>query len=135
MEDVKDALTQIGIAGMTVSEVKGSGRQKGHTGVYRGSEYSLEFPPKIKLKSLWRPIEFVKLSKPSSRRLGPGRSATGRFLCCRSNKQFELGPKNGVRPPFEASLGALSRFCEKLFPGARLCHFRPQATLKRPPNP
>jgi nitrogen regulatory protein P-II 1 len=50
MEDVKDALTQIGITGMTVSEVKGSGRQKGHTEVYRGSEYSLEFPPKIKFE-------------------------------------------------------------------------------------
>ena len=50
MEDVKDALTQIGIAGITVSEVKGSGRQKGHTEVYRGSEYSLEFPPKIKFE-------------------------------------------------------------------------------------
>jgi nitrogen regulatory protein P-II 1 len=49
-EDVKDALTRIGIAGMTVSEVKGSGRQKGHTEVYRGSEYSLEFPPKIKFE-------------------------------------------------------------------------------------
>ena len=44
MEHVKDALTQIGIAGITVSEVKGSGRQKGHTEVYRGSEYSPEFP-------------------------------------------------------------------------------------------
>jgi nitrogen regulatory protein P-II 1 len=50
MEDVKDALTQIGITGMTVSEVKGSGRQKGHPEVYRGSEYSLEFPPKIKFE-------------------------------------------------------------------------------------
>jgi nitrogen regulatory protein P-II 1 len=50
MEHVKDALTQIGIAGITVSEVKGSGRQKGHTEVYRGSEYSLEFPPKIKFE-------------------------------------------------------------------------------------
>jgi nitrogen regulatory protein P-II 1 len=50
MEDVKDALTQIGITGMTVSEVKGSGRQKGHTEIYRGTEYSLEFPPKIKFE-------------------------------------------------------------------------------------
>ena len=50
MEDVKDALTQIGITGMTVSEVKGSGRQKGHTEAYRGSEYSLEFPPKIRFE-------------------------------------------------------------------------------------
>jgi nitrogen regulatory protein P-II 1 len=50
MDDVKDALTQIGIMGMTVGEVKGCGRQKGHTEVYRGSEYSLQFPPKIKFE-------------------------------------------------------------------------------------
>ncbi len=44
MEDVKDALTEIGVEGMTVSEVKGFGRQKGHTEIYRGSEYTVDFP-------------------------------------------------------------------------------------------
>ena len=48
MEDVKDALAEIGIQGMTVAEVKGFGRQKGHTEVYRGSEYTVEFLPKVK---------------------------------------------------------------------------------------
>lgn len=46
LEAVKDALTAVGIAGMTVSEVKGFGRQKGHIEVYRGSEYSIDFRPK-----------------------------------------------------------------------------------------
>jgi nitrogen regulatory protein PII len=46
MEDVKDALTEIGINGMTVSEVKGFGRQKGHTDIYLGTEYTLDFLPK-----------------------------------------------------------------------------------------
>lgn len=49
LDAVKDALSEIGIAGMTVSEVKGFGRQKGHTEVYRGSEYQVDFLPKVKL--------------------------------------------------------------------------------------
>ncbi|MCU0783197.1 MAG: P-II family nitrogen regulator [Verrucomicrobia bacterium] len=50
LEEVKDALGEIGIEGMTVTEVKGFGRQKGHTEVYRGSEYTVDFLPKIKLE-------------------------------------------------------------------------------------
>ena len=49
LEEVKDALTGLGIEGMTVTEVKGFGRQKGHTELYRGSEYSVDFLPKIKI--------------------------------------------------------------------------------------
>ena len=50
LEDVKEALAGIGVTGMTVSEVKGFGRQKGHTEIYRGSEYTVDFLPKIKLE-------------------------------------------------------------------------------------
>jgi nitrogen regulatory protein P-II 2 len=50
LDDVRDALHQMGIAGMTVEEVKGYGRQKGHTELYRGAEYVVEFQPKIKLQ-------------------------------------------------------------------------------------
>ena len=50
LEDVKEALSSLGVAGMTVSEVKGFGRQKGHTEIYRGSEYTVDFLPKIKLE-------------------------------------------------------------------------------------
>lgn len=50
LEDVKDALAEIGIEGMTVVEVKGFGRQKGHTEIYRGSEYTVDFLPKIKIE-------------------------------------------------------------------------------------
>lgn len=50
LEDVKDALTEMGITGMTISEVKGHGRQAGHTELYRGAEYVVEFIPKIKLE-------------------------------------------------------------------------------------
>src|SRR5690554_7879820 len=50
LDDVREALSEIGIAGMTVSEVKGFGRQKGHTELYRGAEYMVDFLPKVKLE-------------------------------------------------------------------------------------
>ena len=50
LDDVREALTEIGITGMTVTEVKGFGRQRGHTEVYRGAEYAVDFLPKIKLE-------------------------------------------------------------------------------------
>ncbi len=50
LEDVKNALTQLGIKGMTVTEVRGFGRQKGHTEMYRGAEYTVDFVPKIKIE-------------------------------------------------------------------------------------
>ena len=52
LEEVKDALADIGVEGMTVTEVKGFGRQKGHTEIYRGSEYTVDFLPKIKLETV-----------------------------------------------------------------------------------
>ena len=50
LEEVKEALSEMGIEGMTVTEVKGFGRQKGHTEIYRGSEYTVDFLPKIKVE-------------------------------------------------------------------------------------
>jgi nitrogen regulatory protein P-II 1 len=50
LDEVKAALSQVGIEGMTVTEVKGFGRQKGHTEIYRGSEYSVDFLPKVKIE-------------------------------------------------------------------------------------
>jgi nitrogen regulatory protein PII len=52
LEDVKSALTAVHIEGMTITEVKGFGRQKGHTEVYRGSEYTVDFLPKIKIETV-----------------------------------------------------------------------------------
>ena len=52
LEEVKEALADIGIEGMTVSEVKGFGRQKGHTEIYRGSEYTVDFLPNVKLETV-----------------------------------------------------------------------------------
>ncbi|MDU9049301.1 MAG: P-II family nitrogen regulator [Candidatus Electrothrix sp. Rat3] len=50
LEDLKEALNELGIKGMTISEVKGFGRQKGHTEIYRGAEYKVDFIPKIKIE-------------------------------------------------------------------------------------
>jgi nitrogen regulatory protein PII len=52
LQDVKEALNEIGIQGMTVTEVKGFGRQKGHTEIYRGSEYTVDFLPKVKVEAV-----------------------------------------------------------------------------------
>jgi nitrogen regulatory protein P-II 1 len=50
LDDVKEALTELGIVGMTITEVRGFGRQKGHTELYRGSEYTIDFLPKVKVE-------------------------------------------------------------------------------------
>jgi len=52
LDDVKDALHEVGVSGITVAEVKGFGRQKGHTEIYRGSEYTVDFLPKIKIETV-----------------------------------------------------------------------------------
>lgn len=52
VDDVKDALKALGVQGMTVTEVKGFGRQKGHTEIYRGSEYTVDFLPKVKIETV-----------------------------------------------------------------------------------
>ncbi|MFL2903682.1 MAG: P-II family nitrogen regulator [Limisphaerales bacterium] len=52
LEEVKDALAEVGVVGMSVSEVKGFGRQKGHTEIYRGSEYTVDFLPKVKIETV-----------------------------------------------------------------------------------
>ncbi len=54
LDDVREALSEIGIAGMTVTEVKGFGRQKGHTELYRGAEYVVDFLPKVKIEVVVR---------------------------------------------------------------------------------
>ena len=61
LEDVKGALEQLGVLGMTVSEVQGYGRQKGHTEVYRGAEYTVEFLPKIRVDVLIDEIDVEKV--------------------------------------------------------------------------
>ena len=79
LDEVKEALHGIGIQGMTVTEVKGFGRQKGHTELYRGAEYVVDFLPKIKIEiAVQRRPGRQGRRRPSCRRPTPGASATAR---------------------------------------------------------
>ena len=78
LDEVKDALNDVGVLGLTVSEVKGYGRQKGHTELYRGAEYAVDFLPKIKIELIREDnllddvIESIK-SKAQTGRIGDGK--------------------------------------------------------------
>ena len=78
MDDVREALSDIGVTGMTVTEVKGFGRQKGHTELYRGAEYQVDFLPKVKLEvivaedMLDRVIEAIS-SQAKTGKIGDGK--------------------------------------------------------------
>jgi nitrogen regulatory protein P-II 1 len=61
LDEVKDAISELGIQGMTVSEVKGFGRQKGHTEIYRGAEYVVDFLPKIKIELVIKDEDVAKV--------------------------------------------------------------------------
>ena len=78
VDDVKEALRALGVQGMTVSEVQGFGRQRGHTEVYRGAEYTVDFVPKVKVEVLADDAERRASSTPSSPPPAPTRSVTGR---------------------------------------------------------
>jgi hypothetical protein len=95
VDDVKDALAKMGIAGMTVTEVRGHGKQKGHTAIYRGKEYNVSLLPKMEIESSCRTRARTTPSRPSSRRPGLVRSATAACSCCRYSKAiaFEPGEK------------------------------------------
>ena len=79
LDEVKDALTKAGIQGMTVEEVKGFGRQKGHTELYRGAEYSVDFLPKVKIQILVPDDKRRRLSRSSPIAPRQVRSAMGKF--------------------------------------------------------
>ena len=76
LDEVREALTEIGITGMTVTEVKGFGRQKGHTELYRGAEYVVDFLPKVQIMAACP----ILRQKRSAMRQTRERSETARFL-------------------------------------------------------
>ena len=91
MEDVKEALAEIGIEGMTVSEVKGFGRQKGHTEIYRGSEYTVDFLPKVKIEIVLTD-EQVSQSTSLPRQRRPEKSGMAKCSSVKSRRRFGSGP-------------------------------------------
>jgi nitrogen regulatory protein P-II 1 len=80
LDDVKEALGEIGIEGMTVSEVRGFGRQKGHSELYRGAEYVVEFHPKVKLELLVADDQAEKVSRALCDSAGTGKIGDGKIF-------------------------------------------------------
>ena len=80
LDEVKEALNAIGIAGMTVSEVKGFGRQKGHTELYRGAEYVVDFLPKIKLEVVVHDDMLAKVTDAIQSAANTGRIGDGKIF-------------------------------------------------------
>ena len=80
LDEVKDALTAIGVQGMTVTEVKGFGRQKGKTEMYRGSEYSITFVPKVRLEVLVPDGLIERAMKAASEAARTGRIGDGKIM-------------------------------------------------------
>lgn len=78
LDDVREALADCGVSGLTATEVKGFGRQKGHTELYRGAEYVVDFLPKIKLEIAFPTSSATRWSSRSPRSRTPAGSATGR---------------------------------------------------------
>jgi nitrogen regulatory protein P-II 1 len=95
LEQIKDALIRIGVEGMTVSEVRGHGRQKGHTETYRGREYGIDLLPKVKLELVLED----KLVDPAVDAIiehaATGKSGTGRYFT-RWRRPFVSGTGNGA---------------------------------------
>jgi nitrogen regulatory protein P-II 1 len=80
LEDVKEALAEVGIEGMTVSEVKGFGRQKGHTEIYRGSEYTVDFLPKVKFEIVVSDAAVEKCVSAISKAAKTGKIGDGKIF-------------------------------------------------------
>lgn len=80
LDDVKTAITEMGISGMTVSEVRGFGRQKGHTELYRGAEYQIDFIPKIKVELVVSAEQVEAVVSAVQREASTGRIGDGKIF-------------------------------------------------------
>jgi nitrogen regulatory protein P-II 1 len=90
LEDVKDALSEIGIQGMTATEVKGFGRQKGHTELYRGSEYTVDFLPKVKLEIIVKDEDADKVVEAIMQAARTGRIGDGKIFVTHVDKVVRI---------------------------------------------
>jgi len=80
LDEVKESLSSIGVQGMTVSEVKGFGRQKGHTELYRGAEYVVDFLPKVKLEIIVRDEQVAEVVETIEKAAKTGRIGDGKIF-------------------------------------------------------
>src|SRR5438128_3690553 len=105
LDSVRDALREIGVDGMTISEVRGHGRQKGHTEVYRGNEYTVDFLPKIKIETVLPDNRWTRPCRPSSKLREPEKSATARFSCPELTRPSESETRSEGTPPCRSASG------------------------------
>ncbi len=82
LEDVRAALSEIGVQGMTVTEVKGFGRQKGHTELYRGAEYVVDFLPKVKIEIAVEAVQVERVIETITRAARTGKIGDGKIFVC-----------------------------------------------------
>lgn len=90
LDEVKDALNEIGIQGMTVTEVKGFGRQKGHTELYRGAEYIVDFIPKIKIEIISTDALAPKIVDVIEKAARTGKIGDGKIFVCDVNEVVRI---------------------------------------------
>ena len=101
LEEVKDALGEIGIEGMTVSEVKGFGRQKGHTEIYRGSEYTVDFLPKIKMEIVVSDNEVEQAVATIVKAAKTGKIGDGKVFVSNIEEAVGFERKKKAKPQFD----------------------------------
>jgi nitrogen regulatory protein P-II 2 len=82
LEEVREALSSIGISGITVTEVKGFGRQKGHTELYRGAEYVVDFLPKVKLETAVAEDQVARVIETITKAANTGKIGDGKIFVC-----------------------------------------------------
>ena len=90
LDEVREALAEVGVEGMTVSEVKGFGRQKGHTEIYRGSEYTVDFLPKIKLEIVIPDENAEKTIEAISKAANTGKIGDGKIFVCNIEEAIRI---------------------------------------------
>jgi nitrogen regulatory protein PII len=97
LDDVKEALSQVGVEGLTVTEVKGFGRQKGHTELYRGAEYVVDFLPKIKLEIVVRDEILERVIDAISQAANTGKIGDGKIFVLPLEEAIRI--RTGERGP------------------------------------
>lgn len=90
LAEVRDALTEVGVRGMTVSEVRGFGRSRGHTELYRGSEYTIEFVPKIKLEVIVGEDDVESVTEALLRTAATGKIGDGKIFILPVDQAFRI---------------------------------------------
>lgn len=90
LEEVKDALTKVGVKGMTISEVRGFGRSRGHTELYRGNEYTIEFAPKIKLEIIVSEDDVETITNILQQAAATGKIGDGKIFVLPVDEAFRI---------------------------------------------